>query len=184
LKNCDNGERTRKTSRWCWKNPISYLLIGLVLSTAGAGCQQLTLSKYEATALTNYTWHVQYFLSQNEKLPRSETFASREALNLNGQKPSGAVGYMDEKGLWWPPLPPRPTLDEISQRARPSEQHSRPELLRTVKYHLSYQQNGEKVKLPTNYSVYRQAVKASKLGRSLKLTLGIHNRSVEKAEPL
>jgi hypothetical protein len=55
--------------------------------------------------------------------------------------------------------------------------------LRTVKYHLSYEQDGQKVTLPTNYSVYRQAVKAYSKGQSLKLTLGINNRWVEKAKP-
>jgi hypothetical protein len=167
-----------------WQNRIAIALLGTILSLTLASCDRVTTNKYEATALTTYTWRVKYFINENEDIPRSETFASSSALNVNGQKPDTEGGYQDEKGLWWPPLPPRPSLDEIEELAKPSEQHSRPELLRKVKYSLSYQEGDRTERLDTNYSVYRQAVKANSAGRSLKLTLGVNNRSVEKAEPI
>jgi hypothetical protein len=167
-----------------WKNRVAIALLGTILSFALASCDRVTTNKYEATALTTYTWRVKYFINENEDIPRWETFASSSALNVNGQKPDKEGGYQDEKGLWWPPLPPRPSIDEIEERAKPSEQHTRPELLRKVKYSLAYQEGDRQETLDTNYSVYRQAVKASKTGRSLKLTLGVNNRSVEKAEPI
>jgi hypothetical protein len=160
------------------------MLMGLLLAIALHSCSRFTIQEYEATALTSYTWRVEYFISHNEKLPRVEKFASSSLLNINGEKPERAAREADEKGLWWPSLPPRPSLDEIEQRQKPSERHSRPELLRTVKYHLSYTRDGREVRLPTNYSVYRRAVKAHAKGQSLKLTLGINNGWVEKAEPL
>lgn len=167
-----------------WSRQLGTILVGLVLAITLNSCTRLTIPEYQATALTTYTWRVEYFISPNERLPRAEEFASSSLLNVNGIKPEGAVGEADDKGLWWPPLPPRPSLAQIEQRQKPSQRHTRPELLRTVKYHLSYKQDGQKVKLSTNYSVYRQAVKAYNNGQSLKLTLGINNGWVEKAEPL
>jgi hypothetical protein len=38
--------------------------------------------------------------------------------------------------------------------------------------------------LPTNYEVYRQVVKAYPQRTPLKLTLGVNDNSVEKAEPV
>ncbi len=166
-----------------WGRQVGVMLIGLVLAIVLNSCSRLVIQQYQATALTTYTWRVEYFISPNEKLPRTEEFASSSLLNVNGIKPESADGEADDKGLWWPPLPPRPTLAQIEQRQKPSQRHTRPELLRTVKYHLSYEQDGQKVTLPTNYSVYRQAVKAYSKGQSLKLTLGINNRWVEKAKP-
>lgn len=143
----------------------------------------MIVKEYEAFALTTYTWRVEYFISLNEKQPRIEEFASTSLLNVNGQKPEeGFGGYQDDKGLWWPPLPHKPTLDEIEEREKPSEKHSRPEILRTVKYTIKYQQNGTTKTSPTNYSVYRKAVKAYAKGDFLKLTFGFN--SVQKAEPI
>ena len=179
-----NCYRRQNTEYQHLAHKLGLMLMGLVLAITLNSCTRHIISEYQATALTNYTWRVEYFISRNEKLPRAEEFASSSLLNVNGIKPEGAVGEADDKGLWWPQLPLRPTLDEIEQQQQPSQQHSRPKLLRTVKYQLSYQQDGQKVTLPTNYSVYRQAVKAHAQGQSLKLTLGINNGWVEKVDPL
>jgi hypothetical protein len=184
LRDSIGSSKKRNRFFFRWKNRIAIALLGTILSLTLASCDRVTTNKYEATALTTYTWRVKYFINENEDIPRWESFASSSALNVNGQKPDTESGYLDDNGLWWPPLPPRPSIDEIEERAKPSEQHSRPELLRKVKYSLAYQEGDRTETLDTNYSVYRQAVKANSAGRSLKLTLGVNNRSVEKAEPI
>jgi len=149
------------------------------------GCQTVTTDQYEATARTTHTWQVKYSLNPTtDKNPRFEEFASNSLVNRNGEKPEDAVIGPDDKGLWWPALPPKPSIDEIEQREKPQEKASPPELLRTVKYQLTYQQDGQKVTLPTNYQVYRQVARAHPYGKSLQLTLGLNDGSVEKAEPL
>jgi hypothetical protein len=104
-------------------------------------------------------------------------------LNRNGLKPSGAVTGPDDKGLWWPALPPRPSVDEVEQRKK-LQQASNPELLKSVKYELNYRVGDQQRTLPTNYEVYRQVVKAYPSRTPLQLTLGLNDNSVEKAEPV
>lgn len=152
------------------------------IAVALASCDAVTTNQYEATALTTLTWQVKYSTDPvNERNPRFEEFASNSLLNRNGEKPIGAI-LEDDKGLWWPILPPRPTIDEVEQRQQPQEEPSQPELLRSVKYQITYQQNGKKVTLPTNYDVYRQVARAYPARKPLQLTLGINNSSVTKAE--
>lgn len=152
------------------------------IAVALASCDAVTTNQYEATALTTLTWQVKYSTdAANERNPRFEEFASNSLLNRNGEKPKGAV-LEDDKGLWWPILPPRPTIDEVEQRQQPQEEPSQPELLRIVKYQITYQHNGKKVTLPTNYDVYRQVARAYPARKPLQLTLGINNSSVTKAE--
>jgi len=79
-------------------------------------------------------------------------------------------------------LPPRPSIDEVEQRQQPQEKASKPELLRTANYQITYKQDGQTVTLPTNYDVYRQVARAYRSRKPLQLTLGIGDRSVEKAE--
>jgi hypothetical protein len=150
-----------------------------------SGCDTVTTNQYEATALTTMTWQVQYFTSPaNEKQPRFEEFASNSLLNRNGEKPKEAVLGPDDKGLWWSALPPRPSIDEVEQRQKSGEEPSKPEILRNVKYEMTYQQDGQTVTLPTNYDVYRQVAKAYPSRKPLQLTLGVNNASVTKAEPI
>ncbi|MEM9927335.1 MAG: hypothetical protein AAF915_26940 [Cyanobacteria bacterium P01_D01_bin.50] len=150
-----------------------------------AGCTNVTTSQYEATALTTYTWQVEYANNLNsEPSPRLEEFATTSLLNRNGLKPPGAVTGPDDRGLWWPALPPRPTVDEVEERQGSEQEASRPELLKSVKYKLIYSEGTQQRTLPTNYDVYRQVVKAYPEGRSLELTLGVGDNSVEKAEPI
>ena len=167
------------------RQPIFFLKAVAVLTTLTlTSCDSLTTNQYEATALTTYTWQVKYADDlTNEQVPRFETFATTSLLNRNGLKPEGAVTGPDDKGLWWPSLPPRPSVDEIEQRKK-SQEASSPELLKSVKYELKYKVGEEQRKLPTNYQVYREVVKAYPSQTSLQLTLGLDNNSVEKAEPV
>ena len=165
---------------------ILLVLISCSLTLILASCGTANVEQYEATAITTLTWQVNYTNDpQEDKRGRFEEFASSSVTNQNGQKPEGKVVGPDDKGLWWPLIPAKPTLDEIEERQkRPYEKPGKPELLRTVKYYMTYQKDGQSINLPTNYSVYRQVVKAYPESIPLKLTLGINNGSVEKAEPL
>ncbi|NEO99461.1 MAG: hypothetical protein F6K58_12430 [Symploca sp. SIO2E9] len=160
------------------------LLSSFSVALALAGCNSVTTDQYEATAKTTLTWQVKYSINlANDKDPRFEEFASTSLINRNGEKPEGAANE-DEKGLWWPLPPPRPSINEIEQRQKLQEKHSRPELLRTAEYYLTYKQGEQTLTLPTNHQVYRQVARAYPYGKSLQLTLGINDGSVEKAEPL
>lgn len=164
--------------------PLAILSFMIVISLASCGVE--TINQYEATALTTLTWRVNYTNDPMEnKQGRFEEFASVSLLNTNGKKPESRVVGPDEKGLWWATNPPKPTLDEIEARQKKAyEKHGQPELLRQVKYHITYQQDGQTITLPTNYEVYRQVVKAYPNQTPLKLTMGLNNGSVEKAEPV
>jgi hypothetical protein len=165
---------------------LSLMSIGFVLAIILAGCNSITVDRYEATALTTLTWQVPYSSNPSEsKHVRFEEFASASLLNRNGQKPEGRVIGPDDKELWWPLIPPKPSLDEIEKRETAYEKVAgRPELLRQVRYQIIYQQNGQAITLPTNYDVYRQVVKAYPQKRSLRLTTGLNDNSVTKAEPI
>jgi hypothetical protein len=155
-------------------------LISILLTS----CSTVTTNQYEATARTTYTWQVKYSINPtSDRSPRFETFASTSLVNRNGQKPAEAVRGPDDRGLWWPALPPRPTIDQVEQRQRPQELATTPELLKSVEYQLTYRQGDQQRTLPTNYQVYRQVVKAYP-SQTLRLTLGVNNNSVEKAEPI
>lgn len=156
---------------------------GIVSAIILTSCSTVMTDQYEATARTIYTWQVKYSIDpSSDQLPRFETFASTSLVNRNGLKPEGAVTGPDDRGLWWPALPPRPTVDEVEQRQRPQEQASTPELLKAVEYQLTYKLGDNERMLPTNYQVYRQVVKAYPSRTPLRLTLGINDNSVEKAD--
>ena len=163
---------------------LAVLSCALVILFAACTTQQVT--QYEATALTILTWQVNYANDPTEgKRGRFEEFASVSLLNRNGEKPEAAAFGPDDRGLWWAKIPPKPSLDEIEERQKRSfEKPGKPELLRQVKYHITYQQNGQNITLPTNHSVYRQVVKAYPKNIPLRLTMGINNGSVEKATPI
>jgi hypothetical protein len=59
-------------------------------------------------------------------------------VNPNGLKPPGAVVGLDDQGLWCPTLPLRPSVDGVEQRKRPQEEVGKPELVKNVKYKLTY----------------------------------------------
>ena len=157
---------------------LSLLIAGL------PSCTTVLTNQYEATALTQYTWQVEYGVDPtNARGQRFEAFASTSLLNRNGEKPIGAVTGPDDRGLWWAALPPRPTVDEIEQRQKPLEKPGPPQLIKRVDYQIKFPQNQQTVTLPTNHDVYREVVKAQRSRVPLQLTLGIGDRSVEKAQP-
>ena len=173
-----------RQSRFLRHRQIFSILTSFCIVVALASCSTLTTDQYEATAQTTLTWQVKYSIdSADDKHPRFEEFASNSLLNRNGEQPKDAVIGPDDKGLWWSALPPRPTIDEVEQRSKPQEQASKPELLRSVKYQITYQQDEQRVTLPTNYDVYRQVARSYRSRKPLQLTLGINNASVTKAEP-
>ncbi len=161
------------------------IIVSVLFITLIPSCGTQTIDNYQATAETTLTWQINYTNNPTEgKQGRFEEFASVSLINHNGQKPEAGV-YQGDKGLWWPKIPPRPSLDEIEARKKRSyEQVDRPILLRQVKYYITYEQNGQTITLPTNYAVYRQVVKAYPQKIPLRLTMGINNGSVQKAEPL
>uniref|UniRef100_A0A7C3VMH3 Uncharacterized protein n=1 Tax=Planktothricoides sp. SpSt-374 TaxID=2282167 RepID=A0A7C3VMH3_9CYAN len=160
--------------------PLSSIL-SLVAGMVIAGCNSIVTDRYQATAEVQYRWQVSYTTAQ-EKFPRRETFAANSLTNINGQKPQGAITGPDDKGLWWPSLPPRPTVEEMEQRQQPGENIGTPELNKSVEYKLSYQVGQETVTLPTNHQVYRAVAKAYPERLPLKFTLGVGDASVDKAE--
>uniref|UniRef100_A0A8J7DEM5 Uncharacterized protein n=1 Tax=Desmonostoc muscorum LEGE 12446 TaxID=1828758 RepID=A0A8J7DEM5_DESMC len=98
-------------------------------------CSTTTAEQYETTALTSYSWLVLYSnnLTSEPRL-RIETFATTSVLNRNGVKPPGEVIGPDVRGLWWPTLPPRPSVDEVEQRKKSPEEAGKPELVKDVKF--------------------------------------------------
>ncbi len=148
------------------------------------GCDAQLSNDYEATATTEYVWKVEYVGESDRPLDTrvqlfEETATSLE--NVNGQMPGAAVTGPDDKGLWWPALPPRPTVDELEARQQRRERIGTPEILKRVDYTITYWNDGGQQTVPTNYSVYRQVVKATETGRPLELTVAA-NGSVTKAE--
>lgn len=162
---------------------VASILAGASLVVSLFGCTTVTTNKYEATATTTYTWQVEYLNSSGDNQLRFEEFAKSSLVNRNGLKPERAVIGPDARELWWPAIPPRPTLDEIEQRTKPYEKASAPQLVQSVDYKLTYNDADKEVTLPTNYDVYREVAKVYPSQASLQLTLGLTDSSVEKAEP-
>lgn len=163
---------------------LSVFTLGLTVWLTSCGTQ--TIAQYKATAKTTLTWRVKYTSDpMNDRQATWEEFSSTSLTNVNGERPAEAFGQADDKGLWWPKIPDKPSLDRIEERQTKAYQKpGTPELLRTVNYYITYQQDGQTMTLPTNYAVYRQVVKAYPQQIPLRLTMGINNGSVEKAEPI
>lgn len=167
------GERLGIITRWVG---------GIGLAIALTSCNSIITDRYEATALTTYTWQVEYPTARaSDRSPRTETFASTSVLNRNGVKPEGAV-LEDDRGIWWPGLPPRPTVEEIERRQQPTETAGTPQLLKNVKYELTYQLGDRQVTKPTNYQVYREVAKAYPERPPLKFVLGAGDATVDRVE--
>ncbi len=176
--------------------PLTYLprinlAIPAVVALLVSSCTQVSTNAYEATAdfeataATTYTWQVEYAPRVGQDRPndrRLEQFESTTVTNRNGIRPDAAGSGPDSKGLWWPVLPPEPTVDDIESRTRQGEIPGSPEVVKAVDYKITFDQAGESKTLPTDYDVYRQAVKAFEKDRPLALTLGPQDASVLKAE--
>ncbi|MEM9907870.1 MAG: hypothetical protein AAF921_22905 [Cyanobacteria bacterium P01_D01_bin.44] len=156
-----------------------------------SACNQVTVNQagtdqYDATATVTYTWQVAYTPAgpspDRPNDTRLEQFESVSLVNHNGTRPGEAVTGPDDKGLWWPALPPKPTVDDLESRAAKDERAGQPELIKSVDYAIAFDKAGESVNLPTNYQVYRQAVKAYPDQLSLSLTLGPNDASVINAQ--
>jgi hypothetical protein len=161
-------------------------LATLSLVSMLAACTSTTTNQYEAIALTRYTWQVDYTQTgagQDDRRPRVEEFASTSLQTVNGQRPDDAVTGPDDRGLWWPALPPRPTVDELEAKQRPNETIGTPRLQKDVRYSLTFDNDGQTVTLPTKYAVYRQIARVYPDQPPLELTLGVNESSVEKADP-
>ncbi len=168
------------------------LTAALVLSMSTLGCNQVqtnaseATAEFQGTATTTYTWQVEYVPRGNSQdRPndrRLEQFESTTLITTNGIRPEAAGSGPDSKGLWWPVLPPEPTVDDIEARLRSGEAARSPEIIKSVDYTLSFNQAGEEKTLPTSYDVYRQSVKAFEQDRPLLLTLGARDESVIEAE--
>lgn len=168
--------------------PVVGGVAALVASLSVSGCRTVTAIDYDAQAVTTYTWQAEYrpqgVSSDRPRNRRVEQFSAALLVNRNGERPAAAVGEADAQGLWWPPLPPRPTVDDLEARRQGNEVFSEPTLTKSVEYRITFTEAGRSpVTLPTRYDVYRQAVIAHETGRSLTLTLGPQNQSVLKAEP-
>ncbi|PSB11288.1 hypothetical protein C7B76_23410 [filamentous cyanobacterium CCP2] len=155
------------------------------LSVALGGCSNVITTNYEATAFATYTWQVEYVPNPDKPVRnRREKFASTSLINRNGERPLEAVSGPDDQGLWWPAVPPRPSIDEMEDRRRSSDEEMRsPELIRSVDYTITYEAEGQTMTAPTNYSVYRQVVRAFESQRPLELTIAPDERFVTKADP-
>lgn len=172
------------------------MMTGIGLVAVLASCEDIsttnlqdvvTTDTYEATAVTIYTWQAEYrpqgVTPDRPNEGRLETFESSYRVNTNGQPVAGNVGDADEQGLWWPALPPKPTVDDLEARLKRREEFAEPQIAQSVKYTLAFEDvGGEMVTLETQYPVYREAVKAHEAGRSLKLTLGREEAYVRAAE--
>jgi len=173
-----------------WISPALPVVAAIALSVGG--CTQVSTNAFEATAdfeataATTYTWQVEYLprsVSQDRPNDRRlERFESTRVVNVNGIKPDASGSGPDAKGLWWPVLPPEPTVDEMEDRQRKGETPRPPEVIKGIEYQITFNQGGESKTLPTDYDVYRQAVKAFDKDRPLALTLGPKDQSVLKAE--
>ena len=170
----------RKFNRIC----LTITGLGMAIVLNSCGTSQSDAGQYEATAKATYTWRVNYSNDPFEnKRGRYEEFESASLVNVNGQKPEGAV-YQDDNGIWWPKVPPKPTLDEREAAQKSSaEQIGKPELLRQVDYRVKFNKDGERLNLSTNPQVYRQVAK-SYPDIPLNFTLGVNNGSVTKATPV
>lgn len=182
IANCLDNFSTRPSPKSKLKAIKSLVSLGVVntLLLTLTSCNNILTDRYEATALVTYTWQVSY-AHKREKFPRQETFATNSLLNRNGQKPVGAVTGPDDQGLWWPALPPRPTVEQIEQKQQLNETPGSPELLKKVAYQLTYQVGEETVTLPTNHQVYREVALSYPSRLPLKFTLGVGDASVDRA---
>lgn len=166
-------------------------LLGVLLALGIWACDLLSaeftlvVQDYAAIAEVTYLWQVEYAESFDiARTIRQETFASTQLTNRNGLAPEGAVTGPDDQGLWWPALPPRPTVDELEARQQEiREKRTDPALLKRVDYRIEFEQDGVTQTASTKHVVYRQVVKAHAADQVLVLTFTPGQNFVVNAEP-
>lgn len=184
------SKRINLTSSRLLMSFVGMAIVGLAgcdeAATKFATGNTFSVDNYEATATVTYTWQVEYTKSSDrtQSVQRQE-YASTSLVNRNGQKPDEALTGPDDRGLWWPKLPPRPTVDELEAvKTSPADQRSDPQLLKDVDYAITFDNNGQRQTLPTNASVYRTASKALANNQALELTFGPGEKAIAAAEPV
>jgi hypothetical protein len=161
--------------------PVLHLLVPAATIGLLIGCTPVNTADYSAKAITTYVWRVEYDNGNTRTPDRIEDFTSTALTTYNSVKPEDAVTGPDEKGLYWPALPPKPTLDEVEKRAS-NEKPGAPLLHQIDRYEVSYNREGKNVTVPTNYDVYRTVSQNAKTQTPLKFILGVDDQRVEKAE--
>lgn len=119
-----------------------------------------------AVAIATQTWTVNYYINKTSgglNTQRIQTFQSNTITNLNGEKPVDAVS-VDDNGVGWGAIPPRPTADEVDQRRDIQERNDPPQLQRSVTYQLQCE-NGT---LSTDALTYREAARAIRSGQDVR----------------
>ncbi|WP_008309225.1 hypothetical protein [Leptolyngbya sp. PCC 6406] len=158
-----------------WLRRAPWLLGGLLLAGTLGSCQAEVVEDYTVTAITTYTWAADYrpagVSPDRPSDTRQETFATSQLVMENNQRPANAVGAADAQGLWWPSLPPQPTVDELEARQRERERASAPRVIQSVAYQLTFALEGEQRTLPMQYPVYRKALQAQSQGSAIAITL-------------
>lgn len=178
-------ESVRHSVRHLGTHYLNRILLGGLVAIAA--CESVATNfyttDYSATANVTYTWQVRYNRDDGRDRPndtRVEKFESVSLENQNGVRPGPAVTGPDNEGLWWPELPPKPTVDDVESRQQENEQPEAPELIKSVKYTLTVDQAGQQKTLSANYGIYREAVKAHADQRPLEVILGPQDKSVYK----
>ncbi len=121
-----------------------------------------------AIAVATQTWEVNYYTNKTSgglNTQRTQPFGSNTITNLNGEKPTDAVS-IDDNGIGWATLPPRPTADEVDQHRQTQEQNDPPQLQRSVEYQLRCESGS----LKTDGSTYREASRAIRAGQAVQVT--------------
>jgi hypothetical protein len=171
-------------SRWLQAGALG-LALGLVVGCDNypATGEAITTGTYEATATATQTWRAEYARSFDRRQTiHMEVFDTNSLVNRNGVRPEGAATGPDDEGVFWPPLPPRPTADELESRKRePIEQRTDPTIFREVDYAITFDYNGQRRTLPTTSSVYREASKAFADQQALEVTFGPGEQSIGAA---
>lgn len=162
------------------------VVVGFGLAIALASCSETVTNDFEAMAVTTYTWRAEYLpAGVNQDRPRDrriEEFETNSLINMNGEPTVDPTGERDSDGIWWPALPPKPTVDELEARLQDGEKYEEPLIDKSIDFTITFDQQGQTVTLPTNAAVYRLAVQATERDRPLKLLLGPQDGSVQKAE--
>lgn len=135
-----------------------------------------------AIAIATQTWEVNYYTSKTSgglNTQRLQPFQSNTITNLNGERPLNAVS-IDDNGIGWAALPPRPTADEVDQQRQTQEQNDPPQLQRSVEYQLRCESGS----LKTDDSTYREASRAIRAGQTVSVSyVGDRALKIEAQEP-